>query len=148
MRSPLLKNILAAVFGYVVMFGVAFVLFSLMWLVLGAEGSFESGSWEVSGAWIGASIGLGAMVSMAGGFACSKLAASRQGVAILVALVIVVGIVSAMPDAAAVGVRPDDVSMFDAMASAQLPTWILWLNPVIGVIAVLLGAKLEAQKSA
>ena len=149
MKSPALRNILAAVLGYVVMFAVAFVLFSLMWMVLGADGSFEPGGWEVSGAWIGASIVLGAIVSMAGGFTCSKLAVSRQGVAILIGLVIVVGIVSAMPDApAGGGVRPEDVSMFDAMTSAQQPAWIRWLNPVIGVIGVVLGAQLEAKKSA
>lgn len=43
MKSPVLKNILAAVLGYLVMFAVAFPLFSLMWVVLGADGSFEPG---------------------------------------------------------------------------------------------------------
>ena len=148
MKSPVLKNIVAAVLGYVVMFAVAFVLFSLMWMVLGADGSFEPGSWVVSGAWIGSNLVLGALVSIAGGFACSKLAASRGGVAILIGLVIVVGIASAMPDAAGAGVRPEDVSMFDAMTSAELPAWLRWLNPVIGVIAVILGAGLEAKTSA
>ncbi len=91
-----LRNILAAVLGYVVMFAVAFVLFSLTWMVLGADGSFEPGAWEVTGAWIGTSIVLGVIVSMAGGFTCSRLAVSYQGVPILIGLVIVVGIVSAM----------------------------------------------------
>ena len=149
MKSPVLKNILAAVLGYVVIFAVAFVLFSLRWMVLGADGSFEPGGWEVSGAWIGSNIVLGTIVSVAGGFTCSKLAANRQGVAILIGLVIVVGILSAMPDAEAAGaVRPEGVSMFDAMTSVRLPVWIQWLNPVIGVIAVVLGAKLEAKTSA
>ena len=150
MKSPLLKNILAAVAGYVAMFAVFFVLFSLMWVVLGVDGSFAPDGWEVSGAWIALSIVLGAIVSMAGGFTCSKLAASRQGVAILIGLVIVVAIVSVMqPDTSvAVSVRPDDISMFDAMTSARLPTWLLWLNPVIGTIAIVLGARLEEKMSA
>ena len=37
MKSPVLKNDLAAVLRYLVMFAVAFPLFSLMWVVLGAE---------------------------------------------------------------------------------------------------------------
>ena len=141
-----LKNIFAAIMGYVVMFAVAFALFSLMWMVLEADGSFEPGSWQVSGAWIGWNLVLGVIVSMAGGFACSKLASSYQGVAILIGLVIVVGILSAIPDAASAAVgRPDEVSMFDAMTSAELPIWLAWINPVIGVFAVVLGAKLEAR---
>ena len=147
MRSSLLKNILAAVLGYVVMFAVAFVLFSLMWAVLGADGSFEPSSWDVSGAWIGVSLVFGATVSAVGGFTCSKLAANRQGVAILIALVLVLGIVAAMPDAATVGARLDDVSMFDAMSSARQPAWLRWISPVIGVVAVVFGAKLEAHRS-
>ena len=87
MKSPVLKNIVAAVLGYVVMFAAAFVLFSLMWMVLGADGAFTPGGWEVSGAWITSSIVLGVIVAISGGFTCSKLAASRQGVHILIALV-------------------------------------------------------------
>ncbi len=137
------KNIGAAVAGYVVMFAVAFPLFSLLWMVLGADGSFEPGSWEVTGVWLGASIVLGAMVSTAGGFACSKLAPSRQGVAILVGLVIVFAVLAFVePAEVGASVRPDDIVMFDAMSQAQLPSWMLWLNPVIGVIGVLLGARL------
>ena len=139
-----LKNIGAAVAGYVVMFAVAFPLFSLLWMVLGADGSFQPGSWEVSRAWLWASIPLGAIVSTAGGFACSKLAPSRQGVAILVGLVIVFAVLAFVePVEVGASLRPDDISMFDGMSQAQLPTWMLWLNPVIGVIAVLLGARLE-----
>ena len=152
MKSPVLKNILAAVLGYVVMFAVAFPLFSLMWVVLGADGSFEPGGWETTGAWIGASIVLGAVVAIAGGFVCSKFAANRNGVAILIGFVILVwlvGMVSATPDAAAAdGVRPEDVSMFDAMTSAQLPDWMRWLNPMFGVIGVVFGAKLERRRGA
>ncbi len=150
MKSPLLKNILAAVMGYVVMFAVSFPLFALMWTTLGAEGSFDPGSWRVTGPWIAGAIGLGTIVSICGGFSCSKLAASRQGVAILVGFVVMfglLGIVSGMPDAAAALGRPADVSMFDAMTSAQQPPWMLWLNPVMGVIGVAFGAALETGKA-
>ena len=148
MRSPLVKNILAAVLGYVVMFVVSFPLFTLMWTLLGADGSFLPGSWQVSSAWAASSIVLGMTVAIAGGFSCSKLAATGQGVGILIGLVIALAILAAMPDAAtAPAVRPADITMFDAMVSAEQPAWIMWLNPVIGVIAVLLGAKLEASRS-
>ena len=145
--NPVLKNILAAVLGYVVMFAVSFPLFSLMWLALGADGSFQPGSWQVSSAWIASSIVLGGIVSTAGGFSCSKLAVSRQGVTFLIGLVILFAILAALPDAATdLGARPDSVSMFDAMTSAQQPSWMLGINAVIGVIGVLFGAALEESR--
>jgi len=147
MRS-LLRNIGAAVAGYLVLFAVAFVLFSLTWLALGADRLFEAGRWDVSGAWIAVSIVLGLIANMAGGFSCSKLGASRHAPFILVVLVAAGSALSGIPDGAAVGVRPDAVSMFDAMNSLQQPVWLLWLNPVFGVIGVVLGAGLETRASA
>ena len=149
MNSPMLKNILAAIVGYVVMFAAVFITFSIMWLILGPGGSFEPGSWAVSTAWVGASIVLGLLAGIAGGFVCSKLAASHQGVAILIGLVLVLGIASAIPDApVTVGPRPDDISMFDAMLTANQPRWLAWLTPVLGVVGTILGSRLQAKKAA
>ena len=114
---------------------------------LGADGSFEPGLWGVSIAWIGASTVLGLIVAMSGGFACSKVGATDKSVAILIGLVIVVGVLTALGATPATAARPADVSMFDAMTSARSPTWIVWLNPVFGVIGVLLGAKLATTES-
>jgi len=53
-------------------------------------------------------------------------------------------IMAAMPDAqVGSAVRPEGVSMFDSMSGAVMPMWLELLNPVIGVFAVLYGAKLE-----
>lgn len=148
--KPTLKNITAAVLAYVVMFALAFVLFSLMWTVLGADGAFAPGTWDVSVGWIVGSLVLGVIVAVSGGFTCEKLSANRQGVVILVALVIVMAVLSAMPDAplTPTGARPDDISMFDAMSSVQQPGWLLVVNPIIGIIGVLFGAKLAGRGSA
>ena len=55
---------------------------------------------------------------------------------------IVLGVVSAlMPVEAATGPRPDDVGMLEATMSASQPTWLTWLNPVIGVLGVWLGSQ-------
>ena len=142
----LLKNGLAALGGYVVMFAVAFVLFSLMWVVLGAEGSFRPGSWQISNAWIASSLVLGLLVSISGGFACSKLAPSHVGVVILMVLVVLVWVLSAASGVATGDpTRPAEVSMLQAMTLARQPTWLVWLNPVLGVVGVALGAKLESR---
>ncbi len=136
------QDIGAAVLGYIVMFIVAFVLFLGTWSLLGAEGSFKPGEWDVSTSWIVASIALGFVVSMSGGFATSKAGQSTRAVWFLVAMVVVVGIVQAIPEAGSLAPRPDGVSMFDAMSSLQQPRWLYAVNPIVGVAGVLLGARL------
>ena len=55
----MLRNILAAVVGYIAMAAVLFVLFSLLWLTLGPSRAFQPVSWEVSGGWALGSVVLG-----------------------------------------------------------------------------------------
>lgn len=147
-----LRNIGSAVAGYVTMAICVMALMSGLWMVLGADGAFKSESWEISGAWSFGSIIVGLLAGLAGGLVCSKVAADRRGVWMLLVLVVVLGVavavgefetagmgVSESPSAG--GTRPADVSMTEAMMSAQQPVWLAWLNPVLGVIGVLLGAR-------
>ena len=46
-----------------------------------------------------------------------------------------------MPVEVAAGPRPDDVSMIEATAGARQPTWLTWLNPLIGVAGVWFGSR-------
>jgi hypothetical protein len=122
MGSSMLRNIVAAVVGYIVLFTLAFLLSFLMWTVLGADRAFVPGQWQISGVWIAGSLVVGLIVSILGGFTCSKLSENRLGVVFLVMIVISMGILSALPEGTTVVGRPDSVTMFDAMANAQLPT--------------------------
>jgi hypothetical protein len=148
--NPLLKNILAAVLGYVVMVLAVFAMFSLMWLALGPSGAFEPGSWDVSDAWVAGSILLGLGAAVLGGLVCARVAVDHRGIMILIGLVLLLGILSAVPEAAdriAVS-RPDDVSMMEAMTSAHQPGWSAWLNPVIGALGALLGWRVGSRRPA
>lgn len=147
MNSPRFRNVLAALAGYVTLFALLFVSFSAVWWILGADGSFQAGSWEVSGAWILASIVLGLLVAIVGGMVCAKLQANRHGVHVLIGIIVGMTLVSALGagDAVATGPRPADVSMMDAMSSAQQPSWIVWLNPFLGIFGVILGARLASR---
>ena len=138
----MLRNILAAIAGYVAMAAVLFVLFSLLWLTLGPSRAFQPGSWDVSGGWAFGSVVLGLVAAYIGGRVCAKVAHDAKGATILIGLVIVLGVVTAlMPVEMAAGPRPDDVSMMEATAGARQPGWFNWLNPVIGVVGVWFGSK-------
>ncbi|MYC98504.1 MAG: hypothetical protein F4X13_04465 [Gammaproteobacteria bacterium] len=138
----MLRNILAAIAGYVAMAAALFVLFSLLWLTLGPSRAFQPGSWDVSGGWALGSIVLGLVAAYIGGRVCAKVAHDARGATILIGLVIVLGVVTAlMPVEMATGPRPDDVSMMEATAGARQPAWFNWLNPVIGIVGVWFGSK-------
>ncbi len=136
------RVLLGALAGYVVMAFVLFVLFTLAYLILGADGSFAEGSWDVSGAWIVVSIVGGLAAAFAGGFVCHRVARRMQGVWVLVALIVILGIaVAQVPgEATAVMERMTDPGLTEAMNNAQQPAWMHYLNPILGVVGVLFGS--------
>ena len=138
----MLRNILAAIVGYIAIVAVLFALSSLLWLVMGPSRAFQPGTWEVAAGWILGSIALGFVGAYIGGRVCARVAHDARGALILIGIMIVLGVVSAlMPVEAATGPRPDDVGMLEATMSASQPTWLTWLNPVIGVVGVWLGSR-------
>ncbi len=138
----MLRNILAAIAGYVAMAAVLFALFSLLWMTLGPSRAFQPGSWEVSGGWALGSIVLGLVAAYIGGRVCAGVARDAKGATILIALVIVLGVVTAlMPVEMATGPRPDDVTMMEATAGARHSAWFYWINPVIGAVGVWFGSR-------
>ena len=138
----MLRNILAAIVGYIAMAAVLFALFSLLWLSLGPSRAFQPGSWEVSGGWALGSVVLGLVGAYIGGVVCARVAHDARAATILMAVVLVLGVVTAlMPAEMASGLRPDDVSMMEATAGARQPAWFTWLNPLIGVAGVWFGSR-------
>lgn len=144
--KTLLRNLGAAVLGYIVVAIVSFVLPVLMWWVLGPEGAFRPDSWDTSPTWNAGWIIVAVVGAAAGGFVCAKVAADRHGVTILVALLLVGGALSlAFYVPAGVGVRPADVGMMEAMGSARNPTWLSWLNLPLAAVGALLGARIAQR---
>lgn len=134
----------AVVAGYIVIFLVVFLSFSLLYGVLGADGAFEPGTYEVSTVWLIASFLLGATAALSGGYVAAAIARGRAP-RILAGLVVVFGLVQAIsmmnagPDARPT-VRPTDTSNIVAMNNARQPTWVLFANPIVGAVGVMIGA--------
>ncbi len=75
-----------------------------------------------------------------------------MGPNILIGIVIVLGVVFAIPvltgsTDVATTARPDTVTMMEAMSNARQPTWIALLNPLLGAVGVLLGARMYKGNS-
>ncbi len=141
----------SVVVGYVTMFVAVFLIFSAAYLLLGTGGSFQAGSWDVSGAWITVSIVVGFVAASAGGYVCAAIARDPRGPLALVVVVVVLGLILAIPvltgayNDVAVGSRPETVGLFDAMQNAKQLVWIAFLNPLLGAVGVMIGAKLKQK---
>ncbi len=137
----------AVVAGYTSMAVTVFALLAAMYVVLGPEGSFEAGSWGVSGQWSLLSLGVGLIAAVEGGMLSAIIAGDDRGPRVLAGLVLVLGLALAVPaltGSPPAGPRPDEVSMTDAMSKAIQPVWVALITPFVGAAGVLLGAKLRA----
>ena len=131
-----------AVLGYIVMVLVIFCGLTAAWYALGVDGAFRPGVYDVSTTWVVISIIVGIIAALAGGRTARAVAKTITGPRILAGLVIVLGILSALPGLSmdpASAVRDPSLSMIDAMAQARTPVWVLFLNPIIGAIGALIG---------
>ncbi len=143
----------SVVVGYIAMALFIFLSFSLVYVAMGADRAYQPGTYEVSGLWMAVSLVLGLLGAVLGGWICLLIAKSLRGPQILAAVVFVLGLVTAFmylggPDADAPTVRDTAVGIFDAMQYSRTPNWINFANIVVGVVGVLLGAKLGSAKAA
>lgn len=142
----MLRSIGAVVGGYVVMFVIVFATFSGLYLAIGASGAFRPGTYDVSTMWIVVSIVLSTLAALAGGWVCELISGGGKAALALAILVAILGLVAAIPPLTAPPsneVRTADVPNMEAMMKAKTPAWIALLNPFIGAVGALAGAKLR-----
>lgn len=146
------RAILSVVVGYVVMFTTIFITFSGLYFVLGQERSFEPGSYDPSLLWDAASFALGIGAAVLGGVVAAGIARSATPPKVLAGLVLVIGLLSAVPVLMAAATlaeaRTGDVGNLDAMMKAKQPAWVAVANPFVGFVGVLVGARLRRPNAA
>lgn len=143
----MLRNVLAAIAGYILLSVAILILFSIAFLVLGVDWSFKAGSYEASAVWIAIMIVFSFAVAVMGGYVAKAIAKDDTAVKILAGIVLVIGLATAfleMGTERVMAVRPDEVPLMEAMMKGIQPIWLAFLNPMIGVAGVLLGGRLKA----
>ncbi len=141
----MLRQVLAVIVGYVVMFAVVFVTFTAAYFAMGADRAFRPVTYDISVLWIVVSVVVGLGAATAGGFVCAKLSKGGRAHRALAVLVLVLGLLMAAGQVVAPkpdpGVRGPEVSNMEAMMKAQPPLWAALINPIIGAVGVLAGAR-------
>jgi hypothetical protein len=134
------------ILGYLVMAAFIFATFTAFYLLLGADGTFRPGTYDVSAGWIAGSLVLSIVAAILGGWVCRSIARSPNAVSTLAIVVLVLGIVSAVMEGqeragAAPMLRDGPVGNLDAMNQAVQPVWFSWLLPAFGAAGVLAGGR-------
>jgi hypothetical protein len=138
------RTVLGVILGYVVMFVIVFVTLTASYLALGMERTFQPGSYGVTPLWLFVMLVFSFLAAIVGGKVCMMVSGRKTATILLVALVLVLGVVSAVPALLAVEtntVRTGDVSNLKAMMNAKEPKWVAVLLPVIGVIGAVIGGR-------
>jgi len=76
------RSIIAVIVSYILMFVLTFLMFTGVYMVLHADGSFKPGSFEASNLWIAIAFGVNLVIAVIGGLVCAAIA--RGGKAPLV----------------------------------------------------------------
>lgn len=143
---------LGVVAGYALIAFIVMTLFTLAFKLLGPDGAFRPGSWDVSGTWIGIWFVVSLTAALFGGLSAGVIGQGDTAPRILAGVIFLLGLATAIPEmtrpAGEVKPRPAVVSNEDAMRNAEQPPWMALSNPLLGVIGVLAGAALRRRGEA
>jgi hypothetical protein len=141
----MIRSILGVIVGYAALSLFFFAVFACAYLGLGVERIFQSDSYEASALWLvlSATIGLGG--GILGGYVCAAISRSKRTCELFAALVLIILVLFCLPKMRDPNphVRAGDVSFVDTMRLTQMPLWMHALNPVLGAVGVLLGARMR-----
>ena len=143
------RKIIGVIVGYIVMALFVFLTFTAAYLALGTEQAFKPGNYNVSLRWIAISTVLGLIAAIIGGFVCALISKSSRACQVLAGLVLVLGLLVAIPALTTNDVRPNvrakEVPNLEAMRYARTPKWVALLTPIVGAVGVLVGAGIRQQ---
>lgn len=141
----MMRSIGGAVVGYLAMsLAVAFLL-TTAYMMMGVDRAFQPGVYDVSALWMVLHLIIAVGAALLGGLVSRKVARRVLGPRILAGFILVVGIATVVPAITAEGgaetiaERSSEIGPLEAMQKAKTPLVALILNPIIGVVGVLVG---------
>jgi hypothetical protein len=139
-------RVIGAVFGgYLALFVTVFVTLTVAYLLMGADRAFQPGTYDVTLPWIVAYLAFSLLAAVVGGAVATRISTDPRVPGFLAGLVFVLGLISALQVYNAMQLpslpRLSDVSSINAMMSARTPLWAMLLNPILGVVGVMIGAR-------
>ena len=147
----MLKSILAIIVSYVAMFIFLFAAFTGCYLALGADGTFQTDSYNVTTVWIALTVVVCLLAGLIGGLLCAAISKSKRTCQIFAFIVFFLGLLACIPAMQrtdAPNTRAGEVTNIDAMKLAVSPMWLHLLTPAVSAAGVLLGARMKGRGDA
>jgi|ERR1043166_5781646 FtsH-binding integral membrane protein len=147
----MVKSIVGVIVGYIAVTLFAFAVCTCAYLGLGVERVFEPESYDVSTIWIVIMIGVALVGGVLGGLICAAISKSKGACMAFAIVILVVGIIAAVVTGMKehpTTPRSGDVSNLEAMTKAQTPAWLCYVNPALGAVGVMLGARMKKLPTA
>jgi magnesium-transporting ATPase (P-type) len=145
------RKITGFVLGYIVLAIFLFITFSILYLSLGTDKTFEPNTYQVTTTWVIGSIILSFISSYIGGWFCMKIAKSRGTVIFFAIVVLLIDFITAVPKFETLDNAPmqrsGDVTNMEAMKNAKSPAADLILIPIVSAFGIWEGGKKRKVKA-
>ena len=145
-----MRSALAVIVGYILMFVLQVAAFMTVYTSMGADWSFEPGSYQASTRWTVMQFVVIFVTAAIAGLACAFIARGGKAPLALAAVVLVLGFAlgvlgTTMRPADPHEVRVGNVANMEAMGKARHPMWVVFLGPLVAAVGVVVGAKLKRR---
>jgi hypothetical protein len=145
------RSVFGVILGYLAMVVIVFIALTGSFLALGVDRVFLPGSYNVTLLWLLIMTVFSLIAAIVGGWVCAAIAKKEGAVTGLIIMVVVLGILSAIPAQLDHGPKParnGDVPNLQAMTNGMEPAWYSFLLPIIGAAGVWIGSRPLARPRA
>ena len=146
----MVRSIIAVVVSYITMFLLNFLGFIGFYAVVGPDQAFRPRSFLASNRWIAMAFAIVLVSGIIAGLLCAAIARGRKATLALAGLILVIGLLMAIPAVMksrenAGMVRVGDVPAMEAAEKAYWPVWAPFTFPFVSAIGALIGGKLKKR---
>ena len=146
----MVRSIIAVIVSYISMFALNFLGFVGLYAVVGPSHAFKPRLYLASNRWILMGVGVMFVSGIIAGLICAAIARGRKATLALAGLILVVGLLLAIPAvmksrANAGMVRAGDVTSMEAMEKASWPVWAPLVFPFVSAVGAVIGGKLKKR---
>lgn len=146
----MVRSIIAVVVSYISMFVLNLLGFVGLYAVVGPGNAFKPRAFLASNRWIAMALAVMFVSGIIAGLLCAAIARGRKATLALAGLILVVGLLLAIPaimkhKANADLVRAGDVPVMEAMEKASWPIWAPLVFPFVSALGAVVGGKLKKR---
>jgi hypothetical protein len=147
----MVRSIIAVIVSYITMFVLNFLGFVGLYAIVGPSHAFRPRLYLASNRWILMGVAVMFVSGIIAGLICAAIARGRKATLALAGLILVVGLLLAIPAvmksrANAGMVRVGDVTSMEAMEKASWPVWAPLVFPFVSAMGALVGGKLKKRR--